>query len=112
MAAAHYKLDNLTMIADCNGLQLDGSADEVMSLGNLADKVRAFGFEVAEIDGHNFEEITKALDIKPQGKPLCIIARTIKGKGVSYMENNFAWHGNVPQGELLEKAKAELGGRV
>lgn len=112
MAAAHYKLDNLTMIADCNGLQLDGSTDEVMSLGNLADKVRAFGFEVAEIDGHNFEEITKALDIKPQGKPLCIIARTIKGKGVSYMENNFAWHGNVPQGELLEKAKAELGGRV
>ncbi|MGI6772142.1 MAG: transketolase [Clostridiales bacterium] len=110
MAAAHFKLDNLTMIVDRNGLQLDGSTEDVMALGGLAEKMKAFGFEVREIDGHNFDEIQKALDIKAEGRPLCIIANTVKGKGVSYMENNLSWHGNVPQGDLMKQAKAELGG--
>jgi transketolase len=111
MAASHFKLDNLTMIVDCNGLQLDGTTDEIMSLGSLADKMRAFGFAVEEIDGHNFDEILRALDVKVEGKPLCIIAKTVKGKGVSFMENNVAWHGNVPTGDLMAQAKAELGGQ-
>ncbi|SCN25754.1 Transketolase 2 [Clostridium sp. N3C] len=110
MAASHFKLDNLTMIVDYNGLQLDGSTEDVMSLGNLSEKMKAFGFAVEEIDGHCFEDIQRALDIKVKGKPLCIIAKTVKGKGVSYMENNFAWHGNVPQGDLMAQAKADLGG--
>jgi transketolase len=99
------------MIVDCNGLQLDGTTDEIMSLGSLADKMRAFGFAVEEIDGHNFDEILRALDVKVEGKPLCIIAKTVKGKGVSFMENNVAWHGNVPTGDLMAQAKAELGGQ-
>lgn len=110
MAAAHFKLDNLTMIVDYNGLQLDGTTDDVMSLGNLSEKMKAFGFAVEEIDGHCFEDILRALDFQTEGKPLCIIAKTVKGKGVSYMENNFAWHGNVPKGNLMAQAKAELGG--
>lgn len=110
MAAAHFKLDNLTVIVDKNKLQLDGSTDEVLSLGNLNQKFSAFGFSVVEIDGHNFEEILEALEHKEKDRPVCIIAHTIKGKGVSYMENNPDWHGNVPKGELMEQAKQEIGG--
>ena len=111
MAAANYKLDNLTVIVDRNMLQLDGNTEDVMAHGDLKAKFEAFGFLTDVIDGHNFEEILPALDRFEEGKPHCIIAKTVKGKGVSYMENNVAWHGSVPKGELLETALRELGGK-
>lgn len=110
MAASHYRLDNLTVIVDRNGLQLDGTTEDVLALGDLDAKFRAFGFAVREIDGHSFEEIFAALDSQAPGKPLCIIAHTVKGKGVSYMEHNLDWHGAVPKGDLLTQANQELGG--
>jgi len=110
MAAAHFGLDNLTVIVDHNGLQLDGPTAEIMSLGNLVEKFTAFGFAAHEIDGHNFEEILPALGEKTPGKPVCIVANTVKGKGVSYMENAPEWHGAVPKGEQMAQAKREVGG--
>lgn len=110
MAAAHYHLDNLTILIDHNGLQIDGTNDEVMSLGNLKDKFNAFGFDVIEIsDGNDIKQVLSALSIpsKP-GKPRCILAHTIKGKGVSFMENQVGWHGKVPTKEELELALQEL----
>ena len=97
MAAAHYKLDNLIAILDYNGLQIDGPVSEVLSPEPLPDKWRAFGWEVIEIDGHNFEEIEKAINEakETKGKPTMIIAKTIKGKGVSFMENEAGWHGSA-----------------
>ena len=87
MSAAHYKLDNLTVIVDNNGLQIDGSNDEVMSLGDMPAKLRAFGFDLHEIDGHDLDAIEAALGapVTP-GKPKAILAHTVKGKGVSFME--------------------------
>ena len=111
MAAANYKLDNLTVIVDRNRLQLDGFTEDVMAHGDLKAKFEAFGFLTDVIDGHNFEDILAALDRHEDGKPHCIIANTVKGKGVSYMENNVAWHGSVPKGEQLEIALSELGGK-
>jgi transketolase len=108
MFAAHYKLDNLCAIIDYNGLQIDGEVEEVMGIAPLADKWRAFGWNVIEIDGHNFEEIIKALSIEKNGKPTAIIARTIKGKGVSFMENNPDWHGTAPNKEQYELGMSEL----
>ena len=108
MTAAHYKLDNLTAILDRNGLQIDGKTEDIMGLEPLADKWRAFGWEVFEIDGHNFEELIKALDKKTE-KPKMIIANTIKGKGVSFMEHNVDFHGKAPTQEEAEKALQELG---
>jgi len=110
MSAAHYKLDNLTVIIDNNGLQIDGSNDEVMSLGDLAAKARAFGFEVFELaDGHDLEAIEAALSAAvPAGKPKCIIAHTVKGKGVSFMENQVGWHGKAPNEEQRQQALKEL----
>ena len=110
MAAAHYKLDNLTVIVDNNGLQIDGKNDEVMSLGDLAAKMRAFGFEVFELsDGHDLDAIAAALDAAvPAGKPKCIIAHTVKGKGVSFMENQVGWHGKAPNEEQRAQALKEL----
>ena len=110
MSAAHYKLDNLTVIIDNNGLQIDGSNDEVMSLGDLAAKARAFGFEVFELaDGHDLEAIEAALSAEvPAGKPKCIIAHTVKGKGVSFMENQVGWHGKAPNEEQRQQALKEL----
>ena len=110
MAAAHYKLDNLIAILDYNGLQIDGPVSEVLSPEPLPDKWRAFGWEVIEIDGHNFEEIEKAINEakETKGKPTMIIAKTIKGKGVSFMENEAGWHGSAPNQEQVEKALAEL----
>lgn len=108
MAAAHYKLDNLTVIIDHNGLQIDGRNDEVMSLGSIPNKYRAFGFEVFEIDGHDFEQIFAALDFVVSDKPKCIVAHTIKGKGVSFMEDNVEWHGKSPSMEQLQQALQEL----
>ena len=109
MAAAHYKLDNLTVIVDNNGLQIDGPNDEVMSLGDLPAKLRAFGFELFEIDGHDLDAIEAALSAPvPKGKPKCILAHTVKGKGVSFMENQVGWHGKAPNAEQREQALKEL----
>lgn len=108
MAAAHYKLDNLTYILDNNGLQIDGKNDEVMSLGNIKDKFNSFGFKTFEIDGHNIDEIVNALKTEVIGQPKFIQAHTIKGKGISFMENNVAWHGKAPNDEEYETAMKEL----
>ncbi|WP_177224003.1 transketolase [Neomoorella thermoacetica] len=110
MAAAHYRLDNLTAIVDHNHLQIDGRVEEVMSPEPVADKFRAFGWEVMTIDGHDFGQILDALERarEVKGKPTVIIAETIKGKGVSFMENQAGWHGKAPKPEEVEKALAEL----
>ena len=112
MAAAHYKLDNLTVMVDNNGLQIDGSNDEVMSLGDLPAKLRAFGFETIEVaDGNDLEQVLAALNTPTApGKPKCIIARTVKGKGVSFMENQVGWHGKAPNEEQRAQALKELEG--
>lgn len=110
MAAAHYKLDNLTVIVDYNGLQIDGTTDEVMSLGDLDAKFQAFGFHTVNIDGNDIAQVMDALKIRAEGRPVCIIAHTVKGKGVSFMENQVGWHGQVPSGEKLEQALKELEG--
>lgn len=111
MFAAHNKLDNLTIVVDHNGLQIDGSNDEVMSLKDIALKLKAFGLNVIEIDGHDFEQIQKAFESAKQTHdiPTVILANTIKGKGVSFMENQVGWHGKAPSAEDLQKAKLELG---
>jgi Transketolase, N-terminal subunit len=109
MAAAHYKLDNLTMIIDNNGLQIDGSNDKVMSLGNIAEKFRAFGLYVIELeDGNNIESVINALDMEVKGQPKCIVAHTVKGRGVSFMENQVGWHGKALSQEQLAQALSEL----
>lgn len=108
MAAAHYKLDNLTVLVDHNRLQLDGPVEQVMSLGDLPAKFAAFGFAVTEADGHDFDSLRAALASGQQGKPLCVICNTVKGKGVSYMENALDWHGKAPAGEQLAQALREL----
>lgn len=108
MAAAHYKLDNYTLIIDNNGLQIDGKNDDVMSLGNIEEKMKAFGFEVFIVDGHNEEELFNAFTKEVNGKPKCVIAKTVKGKGVSFMENDYNWHGKAPSKEEYEKALSEL----
>ena len=110
MAAAHYKLDNITAFLDHNGLQIDGPCAEVISLESLDEKFRAFGWNVEQIDGHSFTEISDAIARakKVAGKPTMVIAKTIKGKGVSYMENQVGWHGNAPSHEQGEQALAEL----
>lgn len=108
-AAAHYKLDNLTLIVDRNRLQLDGATEDVMALRDLRAKFTACGFMTEEIDGHDFTAILAALENSEAGKPHCIIADTVKGKGVSFMENNADWHGKVPNAAQLARAVAELG---
>ena len=112
MAAAHYKLDNLVAFLDHNGLQIDGPVGQIMSPEPVADKWRSFGWHVEEIDGHNLKEITDALARagKVKGKPVMIIADTVKGKGVSYMENQVGWHGSTPNAEQTSQALTELGG--
>lgn len=112
MSAAHYKLDNLVAFLDCNGLQIDGEVEKVMNIGPIMDKFKSFGWNVIEIDGHDFDQIFAALDMAREtvGKPTMIIAKTVKGKGVSFMENNASWHGTAPTDSDLEKALAELGG--
>ncbi|HUV05502.1 MAG TPA: transketolase [Armatimonadota bacterium] len=111
MAAAHYKLDNLVGITDFNGLQIDGRNCEVMTVTPLPDKWRAFGWNVIEIDGHDFTQILDALSPKSgvEGKPTMIIAHTIKGKGVSFMENVCDWHGKAPNEEQVKQALVDLG---
>ena len=110
MSAAHYQLDNITAIVDDNGLQIDGTTDSVMSSAPLKEKWLAFGWHVLEIDGHDFEALLGAYAEakKVKGKPTVIIAATVKGKGVSFMENEVGWHGNAPSAEQGEKALNEL----
>ena len=110
MFASHYKLDNLCVILDLNGLQIDGPIAEVMNPAPHDEKFRAFGFHVIVIDGHDFDAIEAALaEAKTvKGKPTAIIANTVKGKGVSFMENQVGWHGKAPSDEQYEAAIAEL----
>ena len=109
MQAAHRKLDNLIAIIDRNRLQIDGCTENVMALDNLSDKLKAFNWEVLEIDGHNFDEIYNAVEqAKKCNKPCAIIANTTKGKGCSFMENKAEWHGKAPNNEQLEQALNEL----
>ena len=110
MSAAKYGLDNLCVIVDVNGLQIDGPTANVMPMEPLADKFSSFGCSVIEIDGHDFDALEKAFiearDVS--GRPTAIIARTVKGKGVSFMENKVGWHGKAPKEEEYLQAKAEL----
>ena len=110
MLAAHYKLDNLCAFLDFNGLQIDGAISEVMNPTPLDKKFEAFGWNVIVIDGHSFEEIENALakakEVK--GQPTMIVANTIKGKGVSFMENQVSWHGSAPNDEQYETAISEI----
>lgn len=109
MQAPHRDLDNLIAIIDRNRLQIDGGTECVKSLDNLQEKIKAFNWQVIEIDGHDFEQIFSAIeDAKLADKPVAIIANTIKGKGVSFMENNAGWHGKAPSKEDYEKAILEL----
>lgn len=110
MAAGHYKLDNLCAIVDCNRLQIDGKVEDVMTIAPFKDKWLAFNWNVIKIDGHDFEEIEKgfmkASEFK--GKPTILLANTIKGKGVTFMENVPGWHGKTPNKEEFEAALSEL----
>lgn len=110
MLAAHYKLDNLCAFLDFNGLQIDGAISEVMNPTPLDKKFEAFGWNVIVIDGHSFDEIenaiAKAKEVK--GQPTMIVANTIKGKGVSFMENQVSWHGSAPNDEQYETAISEI----
>ena len=110
MFASHNKLDNLIAIVDSNGLQIDGTVEDVAGLNKLEEKFRAFGFEVFTMDGHDFEDIQKTIDKAKavKGKPSVIIAKTVKGKGVSFMENQVGWHGKAPNDEQYKKAVDEL----
>ena len=112
MSARKFRLDHLIGITDRNGLQIDGDTESVMPLDPLADKWRAFGWNVIEIDGHNFSQIISAIEKakENEGTPTMIIARTIKGKGVSFMENVVDFHGRAPSLKEWESAMAELGG--
>ncbi|MFH1380512.1 MAG: transketolase [bacterium] len=110
MAAGHYKLDNICAVLDYNGLQIDGKVEDVMGIDSLIDKYRSFRWEVIEIDGHDYNQIldayTKARQIK--NKPTIVIARTIKGKGVSFMEDVAGWHGKTPNAEEAGRAIQEI----
>ena len=110
MAAAHYKLDNLTVILDYNGLQIDGSNDQVMSLGDINAKYAAFGYQVIDVaDGNDIDQVIAALRAPHEaGKPKALVCHTVKGKGVSYMENQVGWHGKAPNEEQRAIALKEL----
>jgi len=112
MAAAHWRLDNLMAFVDHNGLQIDGPVDEVMSVRSLGDKFKSFGWNVLEIDGHDAAEIVFATEAAGsfKGAPTVAVARTIKGRGVSFMENQVDWHGKAPSREQAEKALQEIDG--
>ena len=110
MTSAHYKLDNLCLIVDNNELQIDGKVENVMNVNPIGEKLKSFGFEVIEIDGHNYQEITQAFEKARNitGKPTAIVAHTIKGKGIYFMENQVAWHGKAPNEEQYKIAMEEL----
>ena len=110
MTSSKYRLDNLCVIVDNNNLQIDGTIEEVMSPYPIDEKFKSFGFEIIKIDGHDIEEIIKAFEVARniKDKPTCIIAKTIKGKGISYMENQASWHGKAPNEEQYKEAITEL----
>lgn len=112
MSAGHYGLDNLVAIIDWNGLQIDGRNNDVMTVEPVADKFAAFGWHVLQIDGHNYQEIIEALARARsfKGKPTAIVAKTHKGKGVSFMEDEAGWHGKAPDPEQTAQAIKEIGG--
>lgn len=114
MAAAKYKLSNLCAVVDVNGLQIDGKTADVMPSEPLDKKFEAFGWRVLKADGHDFDALIRAFDEAKQddGRPAVILAKTVKGKGVSFMENNAGWHGKAPNAEQYEQAKAELEAKV
>ncbi len=111
MCAAHYKLDNLVGFVDVNRMQIDGEVEKIMGIEPIADKYRSFRWHVIDIDGHDMDAILQAFDEarSTKGKPTVILARTVMGKGVSFMENEYAWHGKPPKMDEAEKALAELG---
>jgi transketolase len=113
LTASHYKLDNVCAIIDANGLQIDGKVEDVKNVAPIADKFKSFGWNIIEIDGHKYSEIFSAYENfvttgKALQKPTAIIAKTVKGKGVSYMENNADWHGKVPNENELKIALEEI----
>jgi transketolase len=110
MLAAHMKLDNLTAIVDRNGLQIDGTTEQVLSLEPLSDKWKSFGWNVVEIDGHDMFQTISALETAAsvKGKPTVIIAKTLKGKGISFMEGQLVYHGRALTKDEMEKAREEL----
>ena len=110
MSASHYKLDNLCVIVDNNNLQIDGKLEEVMNIYPIEDKFKSFGFETFQIDGHNITQIIEAFGKakKVKDRPTAIIAKTVKGKGVSYMENQAGWHGKAPNEDEYKRAINEL----
>ncbi len=110
MASSKYKLDNLCVIVDNNNLQIDGTIDKVMSPYPIDEKFKSFGFQIINIDGNDIEEIKKAFEVAKnvKEKPVCIIAKTTKGKGVSFMENKAEWHGKAPNEEQYKQAMEEL----
>ena len=112
MAAAHYGLSNLTIFVDHNGLQIDGKNEDVMTVAPVAEKFESFGWDVQKIDGHDFEQIAGALEKakKVTDRPQAVIAETVKGKGVSFMEDQAGWHGKAPDEEQAKQAVKELGG--
>ena len=112
MSAAHYKLDNLTAFVDFNGLQIDGDITKVMNPSPIDKKFEAFGWNVLVIDGHDIEAIQDAIEKGRnfKGKPTVIVCKTVKGKGVSFMENQAGWHGTAPSKEQCEQALSEIGG--
>ena len=114
MSAAKYKLDNLCVIVDVNGLQIDGATKDVMPLEPLDQKFAAFGFHVITINGHDFDQILSAYQeaAATKGQPTVILAKTVKGKGISYMENNAGWHGKAPNDEQLAQAVSELKAKI
>ncbi|MDP4132390.1 MAG: transketolase [Bacillota bacterium] len=114
MYAAHYKLDNLCIFVDSNGLQIDGPTADVMNSDPIDKKYEAFGWHVIKIDGHNYDEIKAALaEAKTiKGKPTAVVMKTVKGKGVSYMENQVSWHGSAPNEEQYNQAIAELDAHI
>ena len=114
MFAGHRKLDNLCVILDYNGLQIDGDVEEVGGIAPMDEKFRSFGFEVMTIDGNDFSELEKAFTAARacKSKPFVILAKTVKGKGVSFMEHQAGWHGKAPNTEQYEQAKQELTDRL
>lgn len=114
MSAAHYGLSNLTAIVDWNGLQIDGNNDDVMTVKPIDEKFKAFGWDVIVIDGHDFDDIKKGLAHAKSitDKPTAIIAKTHKGMGVSFMQDNAGWHGKAPNDEHLQQALKEIGGAL
>ena len=114
MTAAQHRLDNLCAIVDYNHVQLDGTTEEIKDLGDLSAKWHDFGWTVIELDGHDMEQIIAAFEMARafKGKPSVLMANTVKGKGVSFMENDCNWHGNAPSAEQLEKALAEINEEV